>query len=52
MRNFYDDFLLLYCYGGTTITQYLIRSQQLVFNRVAPLYGFLTTHSPSGILTG
>jgi hypothetical protein len=52
VRNFYDDFLLLYCYGRGTIAQYLIRNQQLVFNRAVPLYGFLTTNSSSGVLPG
>jgi hypothetical protein len=51
-RNFYDDFLLLYCYERSIFTQYLIRNEQLIFNRIVPLYGFITTNSNIGILSG
>ncbi len=42
-RNFYDDYLIIYCYNTPTITQYLIRNEQLVYNRDIPIYGFITT---------
>lgn len=51
-RNFYDDYLMLYCYESPTITQYLIRDETFIFNRVVPIYGFLTNNSDIGILSG
>lgn len=41
-RNFYDDYLLLYCYHSSTMEQYILRNKQMIFNRIIPLYGFLT----------
>ncbi len=41
-RNFFDDFLIIFCYNASTISQYLIRNKQLIYNRDIPLYGFVT----------
>lgn len=41
-RNFYDDYLILFCYSSPTITQYLIRNEKFMYNREVPLYGFIT----------
>jgi hypothetical protein len=35
-----------------TITQFLIRNEQFLFNRVIPLYGFLTVNNITTIFAG
>jgi hypothetical protein len=51
-RNFYDDFLFIFCYNQTTVTQYLIRNEQFIYNRLIPIYGFMTVDAANAILSG
>ena len=39
-RDFKDDLLLVFCEGGASISQYLLRNNHIVFNREIPLYEF------------
>jgi hypothetical protein len=41
-RNFYDNFFFLLCSTAPALSQYLIRDNQFLFNRIIPLYGFTT----------
>jgi len=41
VRNFYDNFFFVLCQGDATITQYLIRDNDFIFNRIIPLWGFV-----------
>jgi hypothetical protein len=51
-RNFYDDYFFIYCEFSSTIDQYYIRKQQLIYSKAIPLYGFLTLGSDGKAAAG
>lgn len=51
-RNFYDDYLIIFCYSSPTITQYLIRNEKFMYNREVPLYGFITVQDNTAVYAG
>lgn len=52
VREFYDPFLFLYCEQTAFINQFMIRQNQLIFQRELPLYRFQTRARQSSIYIG
>lgn len=45
-RTIKDDLVLVLCESAASVTQYLLRENEFLFNREIPLYGFV--NRPNG----